>query len=350
MQDKSPAKAKALALRLAQDIGCSGAHKDSKGRWMPCASTEEMETISNTAETSRWRSVVPGAKEAGTKRSIGKNKRKRRSDGWENLTEAPIRGIGSLEGGGIVSSTSFGGKSALGASIGERAGGASSGSSGSGVDRDGDGVINDGTEDERPAQRKKREERRYANSKPVGKETDNQERLAEYKKRQPKKKKQTIYEGGRRNSRTLMPNGPDPKDYPADKYDLVDEDGKPYQRGKSAYDDATKTKAGQMTGPEYVRDNDPDVFMDPESARFRSRQLGCIGISRRISKTGRAVWMPCTNMTDYSNSTGSTSLGRRNMSKRREQETRNAVRTVLREKPKSSVTRKTSLTRELIGK
>lgn len=223
MQDKSPAKAKTLALRLAQDIGCSGAHKDSKGRWMPCASTEEMERISNVAETSRWRSVVPGAKEAGTKRNVGKNKRKRRSDGWENLTESPIQGIGSLEGGGIVSSTSFSGKS-------------------------------------------------------IG----------------------------------------------------------------------CCEKKG--AGPEFVRDNDVDVFIDPESARARSRQIGCIGISRRVSKSGRTVWMPCTNMTDYSNSTGSTSLGRRNMSKRREQETRNAVRTVLREKPKSSVTRKTSLTRELIGK
>ena len=223
MQDKSPAKAKTLALRLAQDIGCSGAHKDSKGRWMPCASTEEMERISNVAETSRWRSVVPGAKEAGTKRNVGKNKRKRRSDGWENLTEAPIQGIGSLEGGGIVSSTSFSGKS-------------------------------------------------------IG----------------------------------------------------------------------CCEKKG--AGPEFVRDNDVDVFIDPESAKARSRQIGCIGISRRVSKSGRTVWMPCTNMTDYSNSTGSTSLGRRNMSKRREQETRNAVRTVLREKPKSSVTRKTSLTRELISK
>lgn len=223
MQGKSPAKAKALALRLAQDIGCSGAHKDSEGRWMPCASMEEMERISNTAETSRWRSVVPGAKEAGTKRSIGKNKRKRRSYGWENLTEAPIRGIGSLEGGGIVSSTSFSGKS----------------------------------------------------------------------------------------------------------IECCEEKG---------------------VGPEFVRDNDVDVFIDPESAKARSRQIGCIGISRRVSKSGRTVWMPCTNMTDYSNSTGSTSLGRRNISKRREQETRNAIRTVLREKPKSSVTRKTSLTRELIGK
>ena len=44
-----------------------------------------------------------------------------------------------------------------------------------------------------------------------------------------KKKKQIIYQGGRRNSRTLMPLGPDPKNYPTDKYELVTEDGKPYK-------------------------------------------------------------------------------------------------------------------------
>jgi hypothetical protein len=61
------------------------------------------------------------------------------------------------------------------------------------------------------------------------------------------------------------------------------------------------------------RDTDPDVFTDPDSARVRSRQLGCIGVSRRISKSGKTVWMPCTNMSDYSRLTGSTALGRRGM-------------------------------------
>lgn len=59
------------------------------------------------------------------------------------------------------------------------------------------------------------------------------------------------------------------------------------------------------------RDTDPDVFLDPDSARVRSRQLGCIGISRRISKSGRTIWMPCTNMSDYSRLSRSTALGRR---------------------------------------
>jgi len=218
MADKKELVKKAEALRLARDIGCSGAHKGEDGNWMPCSSMEELERISNVAETSKWRTVVPDGKSSQGRRK-GKNRR-RHVQGWENLTEAPIRGIGSLDGGGIVSSPSFSGK-------------------------------------------------------------------------------------------TL---------------------------------DCCGSKG---VGPEFVRDNDADVFMDAESARARSRQLGCIGISRRISKAGRTVWMPCTNMTDYANRTGSTALGRRNMSKRREEETRQAVRTVLREPSRATVKRKSSLAEEL---
>jgi hypothetical protein len=39
--------------------------------------------------------------------------------------------------------------------------------------------------------------------------------------------------------------------------------------------------------------------------------LGCIGISRRVSKSGRAIWMPCTNMSDYARLARTTALGRR---------------------------------------
>jgi len=209
---------KVQALAMAREIGCTGAHASADGNWMPCSSMEELERISNMAETSKWRQVVPGAP-GGKKREPGKKKRRR--DEWENLREAPIMGIESLPGGGLVSGNFFGGGKSL-------------------------------------------------NSKSVG--------------------------------------------------------------------------------PEYVRDEDADVFLDPESARARSRQLGCIGISRRVSKSGRSVWMPCTNMTDYANATGSTALGRRNMAKRRQGETREAVRTVLNadKKPRSSrLVRKKSINEEL---
>jgi hypothetical protein len=91
-------------------------------------------------------------------------------------------------------------------------------------------------------------------------------------------------------------------------------------------------KKSSRFGPEYVRDNDPDVFTDPESARFRARQLGCIGVSRRTSKTGKTVWMPCTNMSDYSRVAGTTDLGRRS---RRSAERSNIRRVVMEELDKS---------------
>jgi len=200
---------KIQALAIAREIGCSGAHLAPDGNWMPCSTMAEMERISNTAETSKWRTVVPGYS-PGKKREAGK--RRRRRDEWENLREAPIMGIESLPGGGLVSGNSF---------------------------------------------------------------------------------------------------------------------------------------AGKSVGPEYVRETDVDVFMDAESARARSRQLGCIGISRRVSKNGRSVWMPCSNMTDYANRSGSTSLGRRNISKRRENETREAVRTILADRGNKPVKRKSSISEEI---
>ena len=336
MPDKKELVKKADAMRLAKDIGCSGAHKDKDGNWMPCASMDELERLSNIAETSKWRSVLPGYKSS-KERTRGRNK-KRRRDGWEDLVEAPIRGIATLADGGIVSSPAFGNKSALGQSIGERMNGVSPSANTNGVDRDGDGKINDGTDKERSAPSKRP---------PAGSEKG----PAEGKRPLPpptppkKRKRQKVYPGGRRYSRSLMPLGPDPENYPEDEYELITPDGKPYDRSKKPHQ-----QGKSLAGPEYVRENDPDVFLDPESARARSRQMGCIGISRRVSKNGRTVWMPCTNMSDYANRSGSTALGRRNISKRRENETREAVRTVLREKPKVTVKRKTSLAEELLQK
>jgi hypothetical protein len=58
-------------------------------------------------------------------------------------------------------------------------------------------------------------------------------------------------------------------------------------------------------------DGDSDVFTDIASARRRARQLGCIGVARRTSRSGNTVWTPCTNMTDYQKRTGSTAFGQR---------------------------------------
>ena len=215
---------KVQALRTAKEIGCSGAHQDDSGNWLPCESPEKLMSISDTAETSKWRSVVPGYKPSSKKQqpngrsSMGRIK-KRKKD-WEELGEAPIRGIEAIPGVGIVSGNSFAGKALQG--------------------------------------------------------------------------------------------------------------------------------SGANVGPEYVSESSPDVFIDPESARNRAKQIGCIGISRRVSKSGRTVWMPCTNMTDYNNRTGATSLGRRNIEKDSKKRTERAIRTVLTDRAKKLLTRKKSIARELI--
>ncbi len=178
------------ALKMAANMGCSGAHKDKEGNWMPCSSHEEMQKISNMAEGDNWRSAVPGYK--GEDGRVRGRRKRRRDDEWEELESSGVISIDSLPGGGIVS-----------------------------------GQV-------------------------------------------------------------------------------------------------SLSKSG-LIGPEFVRDNDPDVFTDIDSARMRSRQLGCIGVSRRVSKTGRTVWTPCTNNSDYARLAGTTSLGRRGA--RRDFE--RAVRTVL---------------------
>ncbi len=52
------------------------------------------------------------------------------------------------------------------------------------------------------------------------------------------------------------------------------------------------------------RSTDPDTFGDPESARIRARNLGCIGIRRYTARDGKLVWLPCTNVSDYNRVTG----------------------------------------------
>ncbi len=50
----------------------------------------------------------------------------------------------------------------------------------------------------------------------------------------------------------------------------------------------------------YVsRSTDPDVYSNPDSARVRSRNLGCIGIRSYTASDGKTVYLPCTNGSDY---------------------------------------------------
>jgi len=98
------------------------------------------------------------------------------------------------------------------------------------------------------------------------------------------------------------------------------------------------------------RDNDPDVFTDIESARKRSRMLGCIGVRRMPSATGRTVWLPCTNNTDYARLAGTTFLGRRGQAEANRRVIRTVVRRELQDQARRSKIKKKSLYEELNNK
>lgn len=95
------------------------------------------------------------------------------------------------------------------------------------------------------------------------------------------------------------------------------------------------------------RDNDPDVFTDIESARKRSRMLGCIGVRRLPSASGRTVWMPCTSNTDYARLAGTTFLGRRGQQENQRRMIRTIVRNEIRNESRNTRVRKKSLFEEL---
>lgn len=171
------------ALKIARYMGCTGAHQDDNGAWLPCADSATMMRISDRAETKPLR----GYKGL-------KKKRKKRGSNWEYLMEGGVTGIDTLADGSLVSA-------------------------------------------------------------PVGM--------------------------------------------------------------KSA---ARNLRAG-----------DPDVFQNPDSARVRARQLGCIGIRRYQSGSGVA-WMPCTNESDYRRSMGSSPQGRRDIAKRQIDEFRRLNRQVNKKK------------------
>jgi hypothetical protein len=100
-------QARRRAMRLARRLGCSGAHQHDDGTWMPCASHDEM--VARTAESKSHDHDHddkdgdcgcggPCCDEAKRERQ-GQGHRKR----WERLRERGVRGIDTLDGGGLVS-------------------------------------------------------------------------------------------------------------------------------------------------------------------------------------------------------------------------------------------------------
>ena len=92
------------------------------------------------------------------------------------------------------------------------------------------------------------------------------------------------------------------------------------QRGVLGID--TLSGGGLVSGKAVIigrarpRRGDPDVYDDPNSARLRSRALGCIGIARRLTADGEEVWTPCTNVSDFRRRTGISPLAERDRLRR----------------------------------
>lgn len=78
-------------------------------------------------------------------------------------------------------------------------------------------------------------------------------------------------------------------------------------------------------GARVVNPSDPDVFDNPDSARVRARQIGCIGIRRYNNRSGAASWMPCTNESDYRRVSGIGHSGRRFRRQEIEREVRRVI-------------------------
>lgn len=79
------------AMKIARYVGCTGAHQDENGNWLPCSSAEKLAEISNRAES---------------KSAMKRDKKKRRryiNRDWENLPQRGVISIDTIEGGGLVS-------------------------------------------------------------------------------------------------------------------------------------------------------------------------------------------------------------------------------------------------------
>lgn len=86
------------AMRVARMIGCSGAHQDDAGNWLPCPTPSSLSEI-----------IGSGKKELPKRKRRGRGGV--RPSGYERLIERGVIGIDTLPGGGLVSA-SVGTKSA----------------------------------------------------------------------------------------------------------------------------------------------------------------------------------------------------------------------------------------------
>jgi len=313
---KKPSSTREQALTVAKYIGCRGAHQDDKGNWLPCANPETLDRISTAAE----------------EKSVRRKKKVRRRHivpGYEPLGGRGVLGIDTLSGGGLVS--------------------------GKGVFvplefQEFELVEMKASNYSKPELRERIKNRIMAGSrggKPGQWSARKAQLLAiEYRRagggyKGPKKKKQRSLDKWTREEWTTSDGKP-----------AIRKGGTTRYLPKKAWDKLTpaqrratnrKKREGSRQGRQFIanteramsagrsirnsqksviigrakpRRGDPDVYDDPNTARLRSRSLGCIGIARRLTPSGETVWTPCTNVSDYRRRTGVSPLGRRDQARR----------------------------------
>lgn len=304
------------ALKIARFIGCSGAHKDDKGNWLPCSSAEKLMEISTEAESSKYK---PSAKADEKKKNRGARRRYIKP-GYEPLGERGISGIETLPGGGLVS-----GKDAefeeyelvelkadsytkpnLRESIKRRIMAGSRGGK-------------PGEWSARKAQLLAMEYRRAGGGYRGGKKKP-QRSLDKWTREEwtTSDGEPAIRKGG---TNRYLPKKAWQKLTPAEreatnrKKRRASRQGRQFvantERARRAGAEERNSQKSMIITRARPRKGDPDVYEDPDSARLRARALGCIGIARRETPDGDYVWTPCTNISDFRRRTGQSVLGQR---------------------------------------
>ena len=292
-----------MVARMARYLGCSGTHKGPNGELMPCSSHEELMRISDRAEPKKKKTDDPKKKK---RRRVGRN-----VAGYEPLGERGVISIDSLPGGGLVSGKADSNdyfeayellelkaanytKPELRERIKKRImAGSRGGKPGQWSARKaqllaleyrraGGGYRGGRKKPQRSLDKWTREDWTTSDDKPAIREGGTNRYLprSAWEKLTPAQRAATNRKKrrGSRTGRQFVANT---------------------ERAREAGRRARQSEKSFLSGRAKPRVGDPDVFLNPDAARLRSRQLGCIGISRRQAADGTTVWMPCTNMSDY---------------------------------------------------
>ena len=93
----SEAASKAQALRQAEDLGCTGAHRHPDGTWMACSTMEEYEKLTTSSKTKSGLDLIAETQKIREQKG---RRRKRKNREWDKLRERGVSGIDTLSGGG----------------------------------------------------------------------------------------------------------------------------------------------------------------------------------------------------------------------------------------------------------